>query len=173
MPKRGIPDQPVPRPAAHSRTSPPDARPLPDLCPPTPVPADDSALSATAQALDDQGTPRLLAGKSSLDRHHRQRGEDAVFGIKLHGHSGEHSLPRGGRGATHRPHEIGCIGEGEHLFDVQGLLPVGRQRDRHLFEHQALFHQPAAHHQLGLAQIPDRRCGAELPRPANWEEGVR
>ena len=96
MPKRGIPDQPVPRPAAHSRTSPPDGRPLPDLCPPTPVPADDSALSATAQALDDQGTPRLLAGKSSLDRHHRQRGEDAVFGIKLHGHSGEHSLPAAG-----------------------------------------------------------------------------
>ena len=100
MPKRGIPDQPVPRPAAHSRTSPPDGRPLPYLCPPTPVPADDSALSATAQALDDQGTPRLLAGKSSLDRHHRQRGEDAVFGIELHGYSSEH--PRSSWGLSMR-----------------------------------------------------------------------
>ena len=28
-----------------------------------------------------------IPGKSSLDRHHRQRGEDAVAGIELHGHS--------------------------------------------------------------------------------------
>ena len=50
--------------------------------------------------------------------------------------------------------------EGEHLFDVLGLLSVGCQRDLHLFEHQAVFHQSAGHHQLGLAQISDRRCGA-------------
>ena len=37
--------------------------------------------------------------------------------------------PLGGRGAAHRPHEIGCIGTGEHLLDVPGVLPVGRQRD--------------------------------------------
>ena len=40
-----------------------------------------------------------IPGKSSLDRHHRQRGEDAVAGIELHGHSGEPAR----RGAAHRP----------------------------------------------------------------------
>ena len=49
-------------------------------------------------------SPPIL-GKSSLDRHHRQRGEDAVAGIELHGHSGEPAR----RGAAHRPREIGRV----------------------------------------------------------------
>ena len=71
------PAQPVPRPAAHSRTPPPDVRPLPDLRPPTPVPADDAVLSATTQALDDQGTPRLFPGNHLWTGTTGKRGKDA------------------------------------------------------------------------------------------------
>ena len=92
--------------------------------------------------------PPSISGKSSLDRHHRQRGEDLVAGIELHGHSGECPLP--GRGAAHRPHEIGRIGAGEQLLDVPGFLPVGLQGNLRLFAAALHAHRPRplGEHQL-------------------------
>ena len=69
-------------------------------------------------------SPLLLLRHSLWDRHYRQGREDAVDGIQLHGHSGEH--PLSWRGAAHRPREVGRIGPGEYLVDEPGRLPVGR-----------------------------------------------
>ena len=90
-----------------------------------------SQFSATNKRTGCGTLPSSTPGKLSLDRHYRQCREDPATGIELHGHSGEHPLP--GRGAAHRPHEIGCIGVCEHLLDVLGFLSVGLQRDLHLW----------------------------------------
>ena len=58
-------------------------------------------------------------------------------------------------GAVQRtdPHEVRRIGKGEHLLDVPGLLPVSCQVNLHLFEHDAIFHQPATHRHRFFAQV--------------------
>ena len=123
---------------------------------------------STAISVDPWEASRYLS--FSLHRHHRQRGEYAIGGIELHGHSGEDSTLCG---AAHRPHEIGRVGAGEHLLDELGLLPVGRQRDLHLFKHNAPFHQSAPDHHRFISQVTDGRRGADTLRlAASREDGV-
>ena len=87
-------------------------------------------------------------------RDHRQGGEDPVDPIQLERDRGE--APRFGRQAPHRPHEVRCIGGGEHLVDEPGVLAVGRKRDHRLFEHGPVPHQPAPHQKGGRAPVVDR-----------------
>ena len=112
--------------------------------------------------------PRLFPIRPHCRRHHRQCRKDPVAGIQLYGYSGELSFVWGG--AAHRPYEVGRIGPGEHLFDEPGLLPVGLQRDLHLFEHSAPAHQSAHHPHRFLSQVVEGRRRADSSRLAASRE---
>ena len=85
------------------------------------------------------------------------------------------ATPVNGPGAVQRtnPTKSDVSVAGEHLLDEPGVLPVGLQRDLHLFEHGALFHQPAAHHQLFRFQVADGCRRADSSRlAASWENSI-
>ena len=102
---------------------------------PPSFPTDDSALFATDS---DPGLPRhspyLFLRHPLWNWHYRQRGEDLVAFIDLHGHSGEHPLPgRQTRCSAPIPRSPTHRCAVNHLFDVPGLLSVGRQRESLFF----------------------------------------
>ena len=94
----------------------------------------------------------LVSASRPVHRHHRKRVEDALGGIHLHGDGGEPSPA--GRGAAHRPQEIGCIGRGERIFDEPGSLPVGLQGDLRLFERDAPAHAGPHQREYGHCSAP-------------------
>ena len=96
-----------------------------------------------------------------VHRHHRKRVEDTLGGIHLHGDGGEPFAA--GRGAAHRPHEVGRVGRGEHIFNEPGGLPVGLQMNLHLFQRDAPAHQVATHPHRFRSQVVQRRRRADSP----------
>ena len=104
-----------------------------------------SPLAKCAKSRTASGEP--------VHRKQRQGEEDARAGVHFQGQGAEEPLP--GCIAAHRPREAGRIGGGERRADEPGRLPVGLQRNLHLFEQHAAAHQSAAHLHRTRFQIVD------------------
>ena len=114
---------------------------------------------------------RLFLRHPLWNRHHGSRGEDAVAGIELHGHSGEHPLP--GRCRTaHRPHEVRCIGTGKHLLDELGFLPVAAREISISSSTTPAFINRQRTPIASSPGLVDRRRSAESALAAGRKEGV-
>ena len=114
---------------------------------------------------------RRPASASPIHRKHRQGREDAGAGVHFQGHGGKPPLPK--YIAAHRSREVGRIGYRERLVDEPGRLPVGLQRNLHLFEHNAPAHQSATHLYRFRSQVVDRDPrGDSSLLAAHREEGV-
>ena len=114
---------------------------------------------------------RLRAAASPIHGKQRQGEEDAGAGVHFQGHGAEPSPA--GCIAAHRPREVGRIGGGERRINEPGRLPVGRQRNRHLFEHGTRAQQFATHLHRFLFQVVDRDPGGDSSLPAaHREDGV-
>ena len=70
----------------------------------------------------DRDTRRLFSIRHLWDRHHRQRGEDAVAVAHFQGHGVEQPLPD--RIAAQRPREVRRIGSGPTSGDRFGANPL-------------------------------------------------
>ena len=131
-----------------------------------------SFLSATAQTLDYRVTP-LIYSRSILSV---TGTTGSVVRIRLPSSISTATpvnIPASGGAVQRTDPTKSDISTGEHLFDVQGLLPVGLQRDRHLFEHGAPLHQLASHLHRFCSHVMDRRRGADSPLlAASREDGI-